>query len=192
MLVLLDNGHGKDTPGKRSPKWPDGRQLFEYEFNRDIVYRIARMCEAANIGYGLLVPEIEDISLGERVRRANMVAKQHPGSFLISVHANAGGGTGWEAWTSPGQTRSDEIADLLYIEAIKALPGIKIRTDKHSDGDMDKESRFYILRKTTCPAVLTENLFMDNQKDCEYLLSDEGRQIIARLHFDAIRKIFKK
>lgn len=37
VKILLDNGHGYDTPGKRSPIWPDGSQLFEWEFNRDIV-----------------------------------------------------------------------------------------------------------------------------------------------------------
>ena len=34
VKILLDNGHGYDTPGKRSPIWPDGSQLFEWEFNR--------------------------------------------------------------------------------------------------------------------------------------------------------------
>jgi len=192
MIVLLDNGHGKDTPGKRSPVWPDGRQLFEYEFNRDIVHRIARLCEQANISYALLVPEFNDVSLTERVRRANIVTEKHPGSFLISIHANAGGGTGWEAYTSKGETRSDGIANLLYIEAVKALPGFKIRTDYARDGDADKEAQFYILRKTICPAVLTENLFMDSENDCRFIMSNEGRDIIARLHFDAIRKIFNK
>jgi N-acetylmuramoyl-L-alanine amidase len=36
-LIILDSGHGADTPGKRSPKWPDGSQLFGYEFNRDVI-----------------------------------------------------------------------------------------------------------------------------------------------------------
>ena len=31
MKVLLDNGHGENTPGKRSPKWSDGSQLKTYE-----------------------------------------------------------------------------------------------------------------------------------------------------------------
>ena len=26
--IILDNGHGNNTPGKRSPKWEDGTQLF--------------------------------------------------------------------------------------------------------------------------------------------------------------------
>ena len=36
MKVLLDNGHGENTPGKRSPKWSDGSQLFEWEYAREI------------------------------------------------------------------------------------------------------------------------------------------------------------
>ena len=35
-IVILDNGHGEETAGKRSPVWGDGSQLFEWEFNRDI------------------------------------------------------------------------------------------------------------------------------------------------------------
>ena len=45
VKILLDNGHGYDTPGKRSPIWPDGSQLFEWEFNRDIVSRIENSIE---------------------------------------------------------------------------------------------------------------------------------------------------
>ena len=40
MKILLDNGHGEETPGKCSPVWPDGSRLREYEFARDIVRRI--------------------------------------------------------------------------------------------------------------------------------------------------------
>ena len=40
MKIILDNGHGIDTPGKRSPIWADGSQLFEYEFNRAITSRV--------------------------------------------------------------------------------------------------------------------------------------------------------
>ena len=48
--IILDNGHGNNTPGKRSPKWEDGTQLFEYEFNRDIVKRISAMLAKDTIG----------------------------------------------------------------------------------------------------------------------------------------------
>lgn len=185
MLIILDNGHGKETPGKRSPKWEDGSQLFEYEFNRDIVRRIAEKLKQHNIPYYILVPELEDISLSERCKRANNIYKDNKDCMLLSIHANAGGGTGWEAYTSIGNTKSDTYATILYQKAKKYFPNWKIREDK-TDGDPDKEDNFYILKNTSCPAVLTENFFMDTKKDCAYILSEEGRENIANMHVNAI------
>ena len=159
FIPILDNGHGIDTAGKRSPVWDDGTQLFEWEFNRDIVKRVSSMLEAEGIQYRILVPETKDVSLSARCKRANAIYSETSGKcFLISVHANAGGGTGWEAYTSVGQTKADLIATELYKEAEKefAPDGWKIRKDT-SDGDPDKESQFYILKHTKCPAVLVEN-----------------------------------
>ncbi len=47
-FVILDNGHGIDTPGKRSPVWGDKLQLLEYEFNRDIVGKISNLLKVAD------------------------------------------------------------------------------------------------------------------------------------------------
>ena len=55
-----------------------------------------------------------------------------------------------------------------------------------TDGDPDQEAAFYLLRHTSCPAVLTENLFMDNHADCDFLLSKEGQQSFVDLHVDGI------
>ena len=60
-----------------------------------------------------------------------------------------------------------------------------------SDGDPDFESNFWILRKTSCPAVLTENLFQDNEKDVAYLLSEQGKQTIVEAHVEGIVKYIK-
>lgn len=193
MTVILDNGHGKETPGKRSPVWPDGTQLFEWEFNRDIVRRICGLLDADDIRYERLVPEDADISLKERCRRANVINDRKEGQcFLISIHGNAGGGTGWECYTSPGKTGADEIATALCKAFEQEFGGqYRMRFDD-SDGDPDKEADFYILRHTKCPTVLTENFFMDNPADCKLMLSDEGRQRIAEAHYWAIRKIIYK
>ena len=86
---------------------------------------------------------------------------------------------------SKGQTQSDKLAKCLYEAAIKNFPGKRIRTDK-SDGDPDWEESFYILRKTLCPAVLTENFFMDNHSDLEYLQSRSGKQAIIDTHVEGI------
>lgn len=193
MTVILDNGHGKETYGKRSPVWLDGSQLFEWEFNRDIVYRICMLLDADNIKYKRLVPEDLDISLKERCRRANIIHDRTGGNcFLISVHGNAGGGTGWECYTTPGTTSADEIATALCKAFEQEFGGqYRMRFDD-SDGDPDKEADFYILRHTKCPAVLTENFFMDNPVDCKLMMSEDGRQRIAEAHYWAIRTIIYK
>jgi len=186
IVVILDNGHGCNTPGKESPVWPDGSQLHEWEFNRDVVRRIHARLISLSIPSRILIKEALDVSLKTRVSRANAIYAAHPGSFLISIHGNAGGGQGWEAWTSRGETESDKIATLLYTHAKAMLAQFKIRTD-YSDGDPDKESDFYILAKTNCPAVLTENLFYDNRKECAFMMSDFGRDLIAKMHVFAIQ-----
>ena len=190
MLILIDNGHGHNTPGKRSP---DGKFL-EYAYNREIATRI--VADLTDRGYNaqLLVPEPEDIPLSERVRRINAHCNTLGKSnvILISIHVNAAGNgtkwlnaTGWSCYTSKGQTTSDRIAECFYEAAKKNFPDRRIRTD-YSDNDPDWEENFYILRHSLCPAVLTENFFMDNPQDLEFLQSRAGKQAIIDTHVEAI------
>lgn len=187
--MIIDNGHGVDTVGKCSPVLEDYVRLYEYEVNRDVAARIAYHCKMDGIKFRMLVPEMRDISLAERVRRANAIYDSIAEEcFLLSIHANAGMGTGFEVWTSKGKTKSDAYADIFMEEAERELKEFKMRKD-YTDGDSDKEDQFYILRHTKMPAILTENLFMDTERDCRFLLSDEGRERIAMMHFRAIKRI---
>jgi N-acetylmuramoyl-L-alanine amidase len=190
MLILIDNGHGLDTPGKRSP---DGKFL-EYAYTREIATRIVADLTDRGHNAQLLVPETEDIPLSERVRRINAHCNTLGKSnvILISIHVNAAGNgtkwlnaTGWSCYTSKGQTTSDRIAECFYEAAKKNFPGRRIRTD-YSDSDPDWEENFYILRHSLCPAILTENFFMDNHSDLEYLQSRAGKQAIIDTHVEAI------
>lgn len=190
MLILIDNGHGLDTPGKRSP---DGKFL-EAAYTREIARRVVTNLIDRGYKAELLVPEEDDIPLSERVRRVNTACIVHGKSnvILVSVHVNAAGNdskwmnaTGWSCYTSKGQTSSDKLAECLYEAAIKNFTGKRIRTD-YSDDDPDWEENFYILRKTLCPAVLTENFFMDNHSDLEYLQSRAGKQATVDTHVEGI------
>lgn len=186
MKVLIDNGHGANTPGKRSP---DGR-LREYAYAREIAGRVVFELRKKGIDAEQIVKEEVDVPLSERCRRVNEYKASE--AILISIHCNAAGGgstwmqaRGWEAWTSMGQTKADKLATCLYEAAEKYLPGMKIRKDI-TDGDPDKESGFYILKHTKCPAVLTENLFQDNRMDVDFLLSEAGKRAIVDLHVNGI------
>ena len=190
MKIFIDNGHGLMTAGKRSP---DG--LFREPFyNREIARRVVSDLRDRGIDAELLVPEDDDISLAERVRRVNtacfLLGKQNV--ILVSIHVNAAGNgskwlnaTGWSVYTCKGQTESDKLAECLCQAAIKNFPGRRIRTDI-SDGDMDWEEGFYILRKSLCPAVLTENFFMDSRDDLEYLQSRAGKLAVVDTHVEGI------
>lgn len=200
MKILIDNGHGCDTRGKCSP---DGR-LREYEYCRQIARRIVETLKGYGYDVALLTPEEKDIPIKERCARANAICRKVGADnvVLVSIHVNAAGNgnkwmsaTGWEAWTSKGNTSADRLADSLYEAAESTLlplfpkenPAKFIRTD-YTDGDPDKEAGFYILRHTLCPAVLTENLFQDNKRDVDWLLSEAGKDAIVNLHVQGIIK----
>lgn len=193
-LWLLDNGHGgvinnvPQTEGKRSPIWPDGSVLYEGEFARAVVARLAELLTGAGIRYDVITPELADISLSKRVKRANAWYDCQD-VRLISIHANAGGGRGYEIFTSPGDTRSDAMAEIFLDAFAAEFPAKRMRTDM-TDGDRDKEAEFYVLTKSKMPAILTECFFMDNETECKNLLmTAEGRDRIARAHFKAIQAI---
>lgn len=188
MKVLIDNGHGSNTPGKCSP---DSR-LREYAYTREIAERLVMELRKNGIDAERIVKEEIDVPLAERCRRVNEYKASE--AILVSIHCNAAGNgsdwmsaRGWEAWTSVGKTKADKLATCLYEDAEHCLPGMKMRKDT-TDGDPDKESQFYILRHTNCPAVLTENLFQDNREDVEFLLSERGKRAIVSLHVWGIMK----
>lgn len=190
MKILLDNGHGFDTPGKCSP---DGH-FREYAYNRYLAFLIRERLIALGLDVQLVVPEREDISLKERCRRVNAICKQFGNDqvILLSIHVNAAGNgrnwldaRGWSCFTTRGKTKADALATCLYEAAKNHLPGMRLRTD-YTDGDPDIEKDFYIIRHTSCPAVLSENLFMDNREDVAFLESEEGAKAIVGLHVDGI------
>lgn len=191
MLILIDNGHGNNTPGKRSP---DGK-IVESVYAREIASSVVSGLRRLGYNAELLVPEIYDVSLLERVHRVNVKCQSRgkDNVLCVSIHCNAAGNgrewlkaTGWEIWTSPGKTKSDDLADQFIKMAKRHFDGKTIREWKKVDGERDKEAKFTILSGTLCPAVITENFFMDSREDVRYLLSVEGKNAIVRCHIDAI------
>ena len=192
MKVLIDPGHGIDTPGKRSP---DG-QFLEYLWNRQVADMLLERLVAIGIDASLVVTETNDVTLRNRVNRVNTICNKVGASniLLVSIHANAAGNgsswqnaKGWSCYTSKGKTKSDQVAECLYESFEAEFPDRKIRKDL-SDGDKDWEANFYVLEKSRCPAVLLENFFYDNKEECAWMLQEETKRRIASAAAKGIAK----
>lgn len=194
MTIIIGTAHTRMTAGKRSP---DGR-LEEWKWSREIAEEIVTVLRG--YGYRALVDRCPDTGsqsqeLSARVNYVNTICEEYgkENVLYVSVHVNAAGADGqwhsargWSVYTSPGESDSDELANLLLARAKSNLPsGTKMRVD-YTDGDGDIEAKFYVLTMTRCAAVLTENLFQDNREDADFLLSEEGRHAVVRLHVEGI------
>lgn len=209
MIVILGTAHLGTTPGKCSPD----KKFRECIYSREIVKMIKSELEkkgiTAVIDYEPLEPnsqmkgatakQEQSRELTWRANYVNSLCTKYGTSncVYVSVHVNAAGSNGqwknargWSVYTSPGKTKSDTLATYLYNEAKSTLPPTSkyyVRSD-FSDGDPDYEASFYVLTKTKCPAVLTENLFQDNKEDVAFLTSDEGKKKIVDIHVNGIIK----
>ena len=183
MKILIDAGHGIDTPGKRSP---DGA-FREYLWNRQVAGLVFEDLGIDGYDVSLVVTETNDIPLITRVNRVNAICNKYGADnvILVSIHSNAAGdgknwmnAKGWSCYTTKGNTKSDILAELLYDSFEMSFPDRRIRKDMQ-DGDRDWEENFYIISKSKCPAVLIENFFYDNKEECCWLMQDAVKVRIA-------------
>lgn len=189
MKAMIDNGHGVETPGKRSP---DGR-LREYAYTREIADRVVSRLQAEGVDAIRIVPEEADIPLAERVARANkLYAENGKQAILVSIHCNAAGnGSAWmgaRGWSvfvdTTASTNSKRLATAIADVAQK-----KHVTVRKEAGDRNYWiSSLYICKHSNCPAVLVENFFQDNKDDVNFLLSEEGKQCVTDITVEGIKK----
>ena len=179
--ILIDCGHGGiddkgnyTTAPNKMHTFPDGDVIHEGVINRQIGKKVYEYLEGKGYcpSYVLFPEESIDMPLRERVEIINSFDPKK--TIGISFHSNAShfhNVRGFEIFTSVGETESDLLATCIGEEIIEEFPTNRFRKDA-SDGDLDKESQFYVLRKTLCPMVLIENLFFDNLEDANLLRSE--------------------
>ena len=194
MKILIDNGHGITTDGKRSP---DGR-LMEWSYNREIAKRVVSELKRQGYDAELIVTEDADISLTQRAARVNAWCDRLGPSnvVFVSVHVNAAGSgaqwmnaRGWSGWVAPtASVKSKDLAQIFYKYAIE----YKLQGNRSVPAEKYWIGNFTVLTKTKCPAVLTENMFQDNKEDVDFLLSEEGKKKIVELHVNGLKDYVKK
>lgn len=189
MKVLIDNGHGENTPGKRSP---DGR-LREWAYSREIADMVIIELRKRGIDAERIVKEDSDVPLSERCKRANAIYKETgKKAILISIHCNAAGsGASWmnaKGWSVFVSNNGSASSKKLATSLCEAAESLKLVIRRPAPKQPYWEQNLAMCRDTNCPAVLTENFFQDNKEDVEYLLSPAGKQAVARIHIDGIIK----
>lgn len=190
-LIIIDNGHGKETKGKCSP----GGQLQEWAWTRKSARVLAGILKASGFRCSLLVPENYDVSLSERCQRANKLHAQNGGrSVLLSLHCNASGNgvgytsaSGFSCYVHPAASvASKELATKIWDKVAEeaAFNGNRWRP---SAGYL--QANFAILRGTAMPAVLLECLFMDNMNDLTLLLEPSWQNRLMQQVAAAVEEV---
>lgn len=121
------------------------------------------------------------------------IANSSKAKVFISIHSNAGGGTGFESYRLPGSVEGEKLqacihkaltpllaafvaeSQILTATALEAEP-VEIPMTL-SDGELEawirdrgpKATRWYVLANTKMPGVLVENLFVDHPEDARLL-----------------------
>lgn len=179
ITIALDDGHGMNTPGKRTPQFKDGSFMHENEFNRTVVKYLKELLEYNNFDILEVAPTDEDTPLKVRTDLANNTIKNKfnkPVDLYLSVHANAmtgqwGNARGIETFYWKTSNEGKKLAEIVHKYLLKGT---------HQVNRGIKTADFHVLRETNMLAILIEAGFMDNENEAIMLMSDEFRKETAK------------
>lgn len=166
MLIAYGAGHGKNTPGKRSPSGKVTER--EWYFNDEVVRAFAK--ELANYEVKLMRMDDpsgnRDVPLKERTDKANKAKAD----VYISFHHNAyqskwGNHGGVETYYHASSSKGKALAQAVQKTIVKEY-GLRDRGIKTNN--------LHITRETAMPAILVEGGFMDSNTDIK-VLRDKAR-----------------
>lgn len=163
MKIVINAGHTKYGTGTGANGY-----LNESTETRKIAYELLKLLADSKHE---AIPAVFDRSsnnLKEAVTLAN------DADLFVSIHLNAGGGSGCEAYTWRGQQVEQAVKACSYLKKL----GFKNRGVK--DG-----STLYVIKNTKCTAILIEVCFVDNKADAE-LFKQIGYSNIAKAIYSAI------
>src|SRR5512133_4321723 len=161
--VVIDPGHGGfdrgGIPGQRVP---------EKNMNLDVSLKLKPILEKA--GYRVIMTRSTDIfvPLGTRVAIAN----SYPNAIFVCVHFNSAprsGASGIETYFY--STESAPLAASIHSAVVGAAP---------SENRGVRRRGYFVLRRTTVPAVLVECGFLTNPGEAQAALTNSYRQQLAQ------------
>lgn len=180
--ICIDPGHnnfGADAGA-------EGNGLREQDLALDIALNLKLLLEYN--GFAVVLTREGDFIKGphqtvsQSLQARCNIANKAGADLFLSIHVNAGGGTGTEVYALPGG-QAEKLAGILLYYLIQQV--------NWTDRGVKTNRNFYVLVNTKMPAVLTENGFIDNRNDA-IKLSDPGfRKSLARAHAKGICDYYK-
>ncbi len=178
MKIVLDAGHGPNTPGKRSP---DG--LREYTINREIAYAMRdELMKYKDVEVLFTFSDSQDVPLRTRTDQAN----KWGADVFVSIHANAlagkmGNHGGIETLVYSTVGESLKLARVVQRHLIAATAlrdrGVKVMN-------------MHVLRESKMPAILIEHGFMDSYTDLPKLKTSQFRKLCAEANVKALAEFY--
>lgn len=178
--ICLDPGHntyGTDTGAQ-------GNGLLEQDLTLDIARRLKPLLEYN--GFSVVMTRDGDCVPGGETLNGSLqsrvsIAENAGANLFVSLHINAGGGTGQEVLIYSGGGSAEKCAGILLYYLVQAAQWYNRGV---------KTQNVYVLRKTSMPAVLTESGFIDTAEDAAKLANPDFRQQLARAHAKGICEYF--
>jgi|14BtaG_2_1085337.scaffolds.fasta_scaffold13338_1 N-acetylmuramoyl-L-alanine amidase len=175
-IIVLDAGHGGADPGAVNGK----HAIREAHMALDVVLRAERLLKQVSLFKVILTRRTDKfLTLSERPAIAN----RRRANLFVSYHFNAAGvptvPPSWEIYTTHGQNKSDELATCIGRRHEQHLGHLQKARKDLSDGDLDKEARYAVIRRTYCPAVLMEGEFIDTDAGAELIKNPANRELMA-------------
>lgn len=187
MKISISAGHGYMTGGKRTCPFPDGRQMREHEFNRDVAFALDYKLRQAGHETVLCFDQIgvSDMPLADRVGKAN----RSSANIYVSIHANAmGDGSKWldqyhglVAMYYKGSKNGERLARCILEQMSKDL-GMPINSFQ--------PGKLYEPKYTAMPCTIVECGFMTSRIDAAKLITYEYRQAVAESIYKGICAYF--
>jgi len=188
--VIIDAGHGGEDGGASGKNG-----TLEKDVNLDIALKLAELMRLG--GFDVVLTREDDRMLytenikGKRktqdLRNRFEVAKQHPDSVFVSIHANAFPNAeygGLQVYYSPNDSKSMDIASRIQFANAEYLQPENDRVIKKAD------SKIYLLDRIETPAVMVECGFLTNVNEAELLASEDYRTKLASVIYKALCDYF--
>ena len=159
MKICVDAGHnhsGWDTGAtanglrEQDITFPIAVHLKKHLEENGIEVVMTRETQTQNLG----------TSLNTGLKKRAEISNREKCDYFVSVHCNAGGGTGTEVLVIKKGGQAEQLAN-------RVLSALTKQFSLRSRGV--KEANLLVLRETDCPAILVETAFLDHSSDAVLL-----------------------